>query len=108
MLGLGILTRVSDDKRQELLQSLSAFYAEPAIKPSRRFVVQDVHDDNLVGWLGYWRTEEQLAGFIASPTFQTLKGAIDTLGRLEQLQKLTLEALPPSRLLRTQRDMERE
>ena len=93
MRGLWVLTRVSEDKRQELVQSLSSFFAEPSVRPYRRFIFQDLNDESLVGWLGYWREGEQLEGFLESPTFHALKGAAETLGHLEEVQRLTLDPL---------------
>jgi hypothetical protein len=93
MLGLWLLIRVSDEKRQELVQSLSSFYAGSSEKPWRRFILQDLYDESLVGWLGYWRTEGALLSFLDSATFHAMKGAADTLGRLEDVQRLSLHAL---------------
>ena len=95
MLGLWVLTRVEDHKRQELIQSLSAFIPEPSMRPSRRFILEDVNDESLVAWLGYWRSDGELDEFLASPTFQAMKGAADTLGHLEEVRQLNGRLLHP-------------
>jgi hypothetical protein len=96
MLGLWLLTRVSDEKRQEMVQSLGSFFAEQAIRPHRRFILQDLSDESLIGWLGYWRTREGLDLFLASPTYRALRGAAETLGNLEEVHRLDMEAVPCS------------
>lgn len=106
MQGLWILTRVSDDKRHEMVQSLSAFRAEQAMRPHRRFVLQVLDDENLVAWLGYWRHEEGLDRFLASATFRAIKGAADTLGHLEEIQRLNVCSLLPFPSARTPKEVE--
>ena len=93
MLGLWVLTRVSDEKRQELVQALNSFVAASTMRPCRRFVLEDLNDENLVGWLGYWRTGAELEGFLGSETFRAIKGAVETLGHLEEVQHLTLHSV---------------
>jgi len=95
MQGLWLLAKVPHDKRQEMIQSLSAFIAASEVRPFRRFILQDFSDDSLIGWLGYWRTPEALEQFLESPTYHALKGAAETLGRVEEIQRLSLQSLVP-------------
>ena len=92
-MGLWVVTRVSDEKRQELVQSLSAFMAEASMRPCRRLILQDLNDDNLVAWLAYWRTGEELERFLGSATFRAIKGAAETLGHVEDVHRVVLHSV---------------
>ena len=85
-LGLRLLVRVPPGKRQELVQAFSSFFAEDAIRPSRRFVLQDVNDENLICWLGDWRDPVALERFMSSATYRALRGAARVLGHVEDIQ----------------------
>ena len=65
MVGMLIFTRVADGKRLELLQAFNALIAEERIRPYRRFVMEDVSDQSVVCWLGYWR-EQAIDAFVAA------------------------------------------
>lgn len=96
MRGLWLLIRISDEKRQEMVQALGSLFAEKAIRPYRRLILQDLNDENLLGWLGYWRTHEALEQFLASPSFRAVKGAAVTLGKLEEVQRLRMAPIRAS------------
>lgn len=66
------------------------------MRPCRRLVVQDLNDDNVVGWLAYWRERESLEALLASGTFRAMKGAAQILGELEVAERFEPHSLVPS------------
>lgn len=83
---LRFMVRVSPEKRQELVQSLSAFIPEREARPCRRLLFHDLHDEDLVCWMGDWREPADFERFLCSETYRALKGAAIVLGELEEVQ----------------------
>ena len=86
MVALRLLVRVTADKRQELIQSLSSFVADESIRPYRRLVLQDLSDENLICWMGEWHRDEDFCAFRRSETYRALRGAAQVLGILEEVE----------------------
>ena len=93
MVGMLLFTRVANGKRQELVQAFNALIAEERIRPCRRLVMEDVNDQSVVCWLGYWREQEALDAFVASETFRALKGAAEVLGTLQSIELIASQSL---------------
>ena len=94
MWALRLMVRVSPNKRQELTQALNSFIAERDERPFRRFIMQDVSDENLICWIGDWRSQESRERFLSSETYRALKGAGQVLGTLEEVQLVESRSIP--------------
>ncbi len=94
MWALRLMVRVPPNKRQELTQALSSFIAEREERPFRRFIMQDLSDENLICWIGDWRSQESLERFLSSETYRALKGAGQVLGTLEEVQLVESRSIP--------------
>ena len=94
MWALRLMVRVPPNKRQELTQALNSFIAEKEERPFRRFIMQDLSDENLICWIGDWRSQESLERFLSSETYRALKGAGPVLGTLEEVQLVESRSIP--------------
>ena len=97
MWALRLMVRVPPNKRQELTQALNSFIAEREERPFRRFIMQDLSDENLICWIGDWRSHEALERFLSSETYRALKGAGQVLGTLEEVQLVESRSIPFSK-----------
>jgi len=88
MVGLGIVVRVEPLKRHEFLQSFGMLMA-----PERRDgacikqnLFEDVDEPNRFLWIENWSSGEALEAYLSTDRFQTIKGAIEVLGTMEDMR----------------------
>ena len=96
MVGLEIFSRVTAEKRQELLQSVEVLLGLQG-RPSAcisQALFEDVRAPNHFLWVEHWTTNAALEAHLQAERFRTLLGAIEVLGVLEDLRIVEL-TVPP-------------
>jgi quinol monooxygenase YgiN len=95
MLGLEILVRVAKEKRQEFLQTCE-FLAQAKDRIGAcvgQTLFEGVGDTNRFLFVEQWTDSDLLESYLASDRFRTLLGAIEVLGKLEDLRIVEFKQL---------------
>ncbi len=88
MVGLEIQVRVAKEKRQEFLQTCE-FLAQAKDRIGAyvgQILFEGVGDPNRFLCVEQWTDSDLLESYLASDRFRTLLGAIEVLGKLEDLR----------------------
>jgi quinol monooxygenase YgiN len=95
MVGFQILVKVSPDKRQEFLHTFNLLTR--ADHRSRHCIGQclfeDVGETNCFLWSEVWNDSKTMETHLNTDRFRSLLGAIDVLGTLEEMHKVTFKAV---------------
>jgi quinol monooxygenase YgiN len=95
MVGLEIQVRVAKDKRQEFLQTCE-FLAQAKDRIGAyvgQILFEGVGDPNHFLCVEEWTDSDPLESYLASDRFRTLLGAIEVLGKLEDLRIVEFKQL---------------
>jgi quinol monooxygenase YgiN len=95
MVGFEILVNVPREKRQEFLQTW-ALLGDTACKNSaciEQALFENVKEVNQFLWVEHWNDSKQMEGYLKSPKFGVLLGAISVLGESKRLLRLETEAI---------------
>jgi quinol monooxygenase YgiN len=96
MLGLQIRVRMAQDKRREFLQAVDFFSCRPFSSEActQKKLFEDVGEQTRFLWVEHWTDLKSLETYLRSDRFNSLLGAIDVLGELEDLHMVELKAFP--------------
>ncbi len=95
MVGLEIQVRVAKEKRQEFLQT-SEFLAQAKDRKDAcvgQTLFEEVGELNRFLYVEQWTDSDVLESYLASDRFRTLLGAIEVLGKLEDLRIVEFKQL---------------
>ena len=95
MVGLEIQVRVAKEKRQEFLQTCE-FLAQAKDRIGAyvgQILFEGVGDPNRFLCVEQWTDSDVLESYLASDRFRTLLGAIEVLGKLEDLRIVEFKQL---------------
>jgi len=92
MVGLETLVKIQPEKRVEFLQAF-----ELLTQPSRntrncieQTLFEKTGEPNAFLWKENWKTEESLSAYRQTEQFRSLLGAVEVLGTLVKIRKVTL------------------
>ena len=95
MVGFEILVKLDPDKRQEFLHTFKLL-----TRPDKRSkeclgqnLFEDTGDSSRFMWFEYWEDPKTLEEHLKTDRFQSLLGAIDVLGTLEELRTVHFKTL---------------
>ena len=95
MHGLEIFVRTARGKRHEFMQAFNFFSSKSHFVKACKYkkLFEAVDEDGLFLWIELWTEKAALDEHMASDRFQTLKGAIDVLGELENLKIVEMKTI---------------
>lgn len=95
MVGFEVLVSVLADKRQEFLHTFKLL-----TRPDRRSgeclgqkLFEETGNPNRFMWIEYWEDVKSLEAQLKTDRFQSILGAIDVLGTLEDMRTVHFKAL---------------
>jgi quinol monooxygenase YgiN len=96
MLGLQIRVRMPQEKRREFLQAIDFFSSQLSGSEAciQKKLFEDVGEQTRFLWVEHWTDSKSLEKYLRSDQFNSLLGAIDVLGELEDLHMIKLKSFP--------------
>jgi len=95
MVGFEILVNISMDKRQEFLQTCELLgnpdHRDPAC--TKQVLFESVLESNQFLWVEHWTHKTRMNAHLKSDRFYVLIGAIEVLGKSNELRRLEIKTL---------------
>lgn len=93
MVGFEILVQVDREKRHEFLQACELLSKTEGrnLACTSQTLYEAIGESNTFLWVEHWSESKAMSAHLASERFRVLLGAIEVLGELGALRKMTID-----------------
>lgn len=91
MVGLELLIKIQPEKRLEFLQACELVRNSKPEDCIGQTLYEKIEEPNVFLWVEDWNSREKLAAYQQTDHFKSMLGAIEVLGTLKEIKKVTLE-----------------